>query len=152
MSISAPARNPASPFASMVAHHVGFRVSDLDAALAWYAEKLDLRVVGRSGANGMTFTLLALPNDDGFCLELLHGPGAAAQPDVSDDLIGGLSVPGFNHVGLQLADVASSIAELKRRDVKILLEPFDNADLQLRVAFIADPWGNVIELIEQTQI
>lgn len=152
MPTSAPVPNPASPFASMAAHHVGFRVSDLDAALAWYAEKLDLRVVGRSGANGMTFTLLALPNDDNFCLELLHGPGSAAPPKVSDDLVGGLSVPGFNHVGLQLDDVAAAINELKQRDVKILLEPFDNAELQLRVAFIADPWGNVIELIEPRRI
>lgn len=144
--------NPSSPFASMKAHHVGFRVSDLDAALAWYSDKLDLRVTGQSEANGMTFTQLAMPNDDEFSLELLHGPNAAPRADVSNDLVGGLSVPGFNHVGLRVEDAQGIVAELKRRDVTILLEPFDNTELQLRVAFIADPWGNVIELIEPRHI
>ena len=147
-----PPLNPASPFASMMPHHAGIRVPDLDAALSWYGDKLDLRVVGRSEANGMSFTLLGLPDHDGFRLELLHGPGSAPQPNVSDDLIGGLSVPGFNHVGLQIADVEEAVSELKRRGVKILLEPFDNAELQLRVAFFTDPWGNVIELLEPRSI
>lgn len=145
---SLPPKKPSSPFASLAAHHVGFRVPDLDAALTWYAEKLDLREAGRSEANGMTFVMLALADDDSFRLEILHGPGATAGPDVADDLAGGLSVSGFNHVGLQVADAAAMVAELASRGVKILLEPFDNADLRLRVAFFADPWGNVIELLE----
>jgi len=40
-----PPQNPASPFASFDGHHVGVRVPDYDAALAWYTEKLDFRVL-----------------------------------------------------------------------------------------------------------
>lgn len=142
-----PTSNPLSPFASMTGDHVGFRVPDSDQALAWYRDKLDLRVVGSSEVNGLTITLMALANDDDFRLELLGGPGAVERPVTSDDLPGGLSLDGFNHVCLRVGSVKETVAELQRRDVRILLEPFDNTDLQIRVAFFADPWGNVFELL-----
>ena len=40
-----PPQNLASPFASFAGHHVGVRVPDYDAAVAWYTEKLDFRVL-----------------------------------------------------------------------------------------------------------
>jgi glyoxylase I family protein len=40
-----PPRRPDSPFASLRGHHVGIRVPDYEAALTWYTQKLDFRVL-----------------------------------------------------------------------------------------------------------
>ena len=148
MPLSSTSLNASSPFASMRGDHASFRVSNLDEALAWHLEKLDFRVVSNSEANGMTFTLIAPANDDAFRLELLSGPGAVERPGSNDDLAGSLSLNGWNHVCLRVGSVDETVAELKRRDVRILLEPTDNAGMQVRVAFFADPWGNALELLE----
>lgn len=77
----------------------------------------------------MAFALLGPPVNDAFRREVLHGPRTTARPTVWDDLAGALSVSGFNHVGLGIDDIAAAAFELKRRGARILLEPFDNADL-----------------------
>ena len=40
------------------------------------------------------------------------------------------------------------IDELKRRGVTIVSQPHDVAAMGLRVAFFADPWGNLFEVIQ----
>ena len=146
MPLSTPL-NALSPFASMRGDHAGFRVPDLDEALSWYREKLDFRVVGSTEVNGLGFTLIAPANDDVFRPELVSGPGAVQRPGSNDGLAGSLSLDGWNHLCLRVGSVDEAVAELRRRDVRILLEPTDNAGLQVRVAFFADPWGTVFELL-----
>lgn len=148
MPLFSPALNALSPFASMRGDHVGLRVPNLDEALAWYGEKLDFRIVGSSETNGLLYTLIAPANDDVFRLELMAGPGIVQRTGSSEDLAGSLSVSGFNHVCLRIDGVDEMVAELKRRDVRFLLDPTDSEELQARVAFFADPWGNVFELWE----
>jgi hypothetical protein len=41
-----------------------------------------------------------------------------------------------------------SIAELKRRDVAIVSEAHDVPKLGLRLAFFANPWDNLFEVIQ----
>lgn len=148
MPLFSPPPNALSPFASMRGDHAGLRVADLDDALAWYGEKLDFRIVGSGESPGLKYTQIAPADDNVFRLELLTGPGAVQRGGFDDDLAGGLSLDGFNHVCLRVGSVDETVAELKRRDVRILLEPIDNPELQIRVAFFADPWGNVFELLE----
>ena len=58
-----------------------------------------------------------------------------------------LKLAGRNHLCLQVGNVEGCIADLRRRGVRILLDVFDGAS-GLKIAFIADPWGNVYELLE----
>jgi predicted enzyme related to lactoylglutathione lyase len=44
--------------------------------------------------------------------------------------------------------VDAVIDELKRRDVTVASEPHDVPAMGLRVAFFADPWGNLFEVIQ----
>ena len=148
MPLTSTPLNAASPFASMKGDHVGLRVPDLDDALAWYGEKLDFRIMDNGDSPGLEYTWLAPANDDSFRLELLVGPGSVQRTGFDDDLAGSLSLDGFNHIGLSVGSVDDAVMELKQRDVRILLEPIDNPALQVRVAFFADPWGNVFELVE----
>ena len=127
--------------------HAAFRINELDPVLDWYKDKLDFRVIGQMSLNGMTFTQIAPANDDTFRLELVSGPGAVDRSN-NEDLISSFGLHGWHHVGFRVDDVDETVAELRRRGVHITLEPTDNADWEMRVAFFADPWGNTIELIQ----
>jgi glyoxylase I family protein len=142
-----PPRNPASPFASFAGHHVGVRVPDYEAAKAWYLDKLDFRVLQEWPYGELKLAYLMPANDDDFHLELLAGPIPNARP-VTDDLGESLTYGGYQHICVHVDSVDESLAELRRRGVDIVGEPFEIDDISRRLAFIRDPWGNMIELSE----
>ena len=59
---------------------------------------------------------------------------------------------GWHHLGIQVDDVDATIAELKRRGVKIVTQPRDVEALGLRIAFFADPWENLLEVIARSGV
>lgn len=143
----APDPKPSSPFSSWRGDHTGLRVTDLDAAIAWYTQTLDFRVMQTMPFGALSFTFVSPPTDDSFRLELLAGPGASAKPG-HGDLMGSLGLAGWHHVCWRVDSVDDAVAELKRRGVAILNEPTDNPAIGRRIAFFADPWGNVFELTQ----
>jgi len=140
-------QNPASPFASFAGHHVGVRVPDYDAAVAWYTEKLDFRVLQEWPYGDMRLAYLSPAADDDFHLELLAGPIEHSRP-VLDDLGQSLTYGGYQHFCLRVASVDKARAELAARGVDVLGEPFEIEAISRRLAFFRDPWGNMIELSE----
>ena len=147
--INIPARNEKSPFASMKGHHVAVRVPDFVAARRWYVEKLDFRVVHEWPYADLHVAYLAPATDDAFFIELLGDgrPGPIPKP-VYQDLADSLRFAGFHHFCLNVAGVDQTVAELRRRGVTILAEPFELPVIGRRLALLADPWGNVIELAQ----
>jgi len=136
-----------SPFASLKINHAAIRVPDFDKAIAWYAEKLDFRSRQSVSLGGLTFAFLYPAGDDSFHFELLAGPGAAERPAYKD-LHDSYNMSGWHHPGFRVDSVDAVIDELKRRGVTIVSEPHDVAAMGLRVAFFADPWGNLFEVIQ----
>ncbi|NHN59413.1 MULTISPECIES: VOC family protein [Halorussus] len=126
--------------------HVAVKTDDLDASEAFYREHFDAEVVERGSA------------DD--------GEGATAVDhvalDVADRLVylfgeapyeaAGLvdSVPtGFLHFGYVVADVDAAHERLTAAGVEFVMEPTTFGDL--KIAFLTDPTGVRIELIEHLQ-
>jgi catechol 2,3-dioxygenase-like lactoylglutathione lyase family enzyme len=72
----------------------------------------------------------------------------AAQRPVYTDLHDSYNMSGWHHPGFSVDSVDAVIDELKRRDVTIASEPYDVPAMGLRVAFFADPWGNLFEVIQ----
>ena len=147
--VNIPGRSEASPFASMRGHHVAIRVPDFAAAKRWYVEKLDFRVVHEWPYADQHLAYLAPATDDTFFLELLGDgqPGPIPKP-VYSDLGDSLRLAGYHHFCLNVASIDDTVAELRRRDVTIVTEPFELAVIGRRLAFLADPFGNLIELAE----
>ena len=145
MPVFTPPRNAASPFKSMRGDHVGLRVADLDAALDWYRDVLDFRHTRSIEAVGLTFAFMAPPNDDGFEIELVAGPGAADRPK-PEDLHATLGLHGWHHLCLRVDDVDGTVAELRRRGAAVIAGPMDFGEIRRRGAFFLDPWGNLFEL------
>jgi pimeloyl-ACP methyl ester carboxylesterase/catechol 2,3-dioxygenase-like lactoylglutathione lyase family enzyme len=137
-----------SPFASLKINHAAIRVPDFDTAATWYKEKLDFRVKQSLSFARLTFAFVYPAGDDSFHFELLAGPGAEERPPYKD-LHDSYRMSGWHHPGFSVDSVDDTIAELKRRGATIVSEPHDVTAMGLRVAFFADPWGNLFEVIQQ---
>lgn len=136
-----------SPFVSWKGDHAGIRVPDFEAAVAWYTEKLDFRLKQSCVIGELTFAFLAPIADDHFSVELLAGPGADKRAPY-DDLHASYKLSGWHHVCFHVDSVDDAIVELKRRGVTIVSEPHDVVPMGRRVGFFADPWGNLLEVIQ----
>jgi len=147
--INIPARNENSAFASMKGHHVAVRVPDFAAAKKWYVEKLDFRVVHEWPYADQHLAYVAPATDDTFFVEILGDgqPGPIPKPAYRD-LGDSLRLQGFHHFCLNVTSIDQTIAELRRRGVTIVTEPFELPAIGRRLAFFADPWGNLIELAQ----
>jgi glyoxylase I family protein len=146
---AAPARNTSSPFSSMHAHHTAIRYPDFEAARSFWVDTMDWRVLQTWPYGELTLAYVMPPDQDDFHLEILAGPGAAAQ-EIYDDVDASLVVNGFNHVCLSVDSVDETLAALRERGVDIVNPPFEIDDISARLAFFRDPWGNMFELTERT--
>lgn len=144
-----PAKTSSGAFPSMRGHHVAVRVPDYELEKKFFTEKLEFRVIHEWPYEDQRLAYLAPPNDDGFFIEVLGGgtPAPIAKAEYTD-LSDSLRQAGFHHACFQVDDVDATVAELRRRGVKIVTEPFELAVIQRRLAFFADPFGNLFELAE----
>ncbi len=143
---TSPGPKTSSPFASWKVDHAGIRVPDFEEAVAWYTNVLDFRLLESVSLGNLTFGFISPAADDVFRFEILAGPGAAERPPY-DDLHESYNLSGWHHLGIRVDDVDATVAELKRRGVRIVSEPHDVAVMGLRLAFFTDPWGNLLEVI-----
>ena len=144
-----PPKNSASPFADLRGHHVALRTPSLAVAKDFYVGKLDFRVIAEWDFADEQLAYLAPPTDDHFFIEVLGGGDtlpAEARPYT--DLGDSLKYRGLHHFCLNVASVDETIAKLRARGVAIVTEPFVLPAISRKLAFFADPFGNLIELAE----
>ena len=139
-SIDISATTSQHPFASWVAHHAAIRVRDYEISKRWFTEQLGWRVTQEWMYADLQLAYIAPPGDDRFHVEILGGPGAAPQ-EVYDSVDASLTQNGLNHACIRVASVDDSIAELRRRGVRIVGEPFEVDAINSRLAFFADQIG-----------
>jgi len=144
-----PAKNSASPFADMRGHHVAVRTPSLQQAKDFYVGTLDFRVVAEWNYADEQLAYLAPPTDDHFYVEVLGGGDALpteARPYT--DLGDSLKYRGYHHFCLNVASVDDTIVKLRERGVVIVTAPFVLTAISRKLAFFADPFGNLVELAE----
>lgn len=133
----------------MRGHHVGIRVKDFEASKNWFIEKLDFRVVHCWQYEDLRLAYMAPPNDEGLMIELVGDGRPQPLPKQAwKDLGDSLGVSGHHHVCFEVRDVDAAVAELRRRGVHIVTEPFELPVIGRKLAFFADPGGNLFELAE----
>jgi catechol 2,3-dioxygenase-like lactoylglutathione lyase family enzyme len=136
-------------FAEAQIHHIALRVADANASKAWFLTTLDFRVNREFSFGGMDFIWLC-PAESNIPVVEVIGGGLQASPPLYKNALESLKQPGFHHICLQVNDLEQVMSELRGRDVKILIDVMDGAPGSgvEKGAFIADPWGNIIELLE----
>jgi len=140
-----PPTNLNNKFSSMKGHHVALRVPDFEASKRWFVEKLDFRVVCEWPDKDLRLAYLAPGNDNSFYIEIIGGGSPNLKRECTD-LDDSLRESGYHHFCMNVASIDDTLAELRRRGVTIVREPFEVPDISRRLAFFADPWGNIVEL------
>jgi lactoylglutathione lyase len=119
--------------------HTCVRVVDIDASLRFY-RALGFEERGRLNFSSAYNVYLGLPGD-GDRVELTVNVGREEPYDLGD---------GYNHVAVTVEDIDAALAQLAEIGVEPEKPPYhpgDRDDLP-RIAFVADPDGYRIELID----
>ena len=121
--------------------HTMIRVGNLERSLAFYSELLGMRMLRRQDYPGGRFTLAFVgygDEADHTVVELTH------NWDTDHYDIG----TGFGHLALGVEDIYRSCDELRAKGAKITREPGPMKHGGSEIAFIEDPDGYKIELIQ----
>ncbi|MGE0256601.1 MAG: lactoylglutathione lyase [Alphaproteobacteria bacterium] len=123
--------------------HTMIRVLDLDRSLAFYTGQLGMRLLRRSDYEGGRFTNCFVGYEDeaqGHVLELTWN-WDQKEPYAQGDAWG--------HFALGVGDIYATCDALARSGVKITRPPGPMKHGTTVIAFIEDPDGHKIELIER---
>jgi catechol 2,3-dioxygenase-like lactoylglutathione lyase family enzyme len=125
---------------TMRAHHIAIYTRDLARLEAFYTQVLSFPVVRRWDGAGIVFV-----DAGGLWIELTRqdAPDDGSSPRALDQGVG------INHLALQVDNVDVAFHELVGKGVRALAAPADYENV--RVAFLSDPDGNVLELIEDAE-
>lgn len=122
--------------------HTMLRVGDLDRSIAFYTTHLGMKELRRTDVPDGKYTLVFLGYGDESThtvLELTYNYG------VTEYEIG----TAFGHLALGVPDIYGTCEELRKVGVKISREPGPVKFGTTLIAFIEDPDGYKIELIER---
>lgn len=117
------------------------RVRDLEESLAFYCGQLGMELRRLSDYPGGEFTLafVGYPGEDAHEIELTH------NWDNRDYDVGS----GFGHIALAVEDIYAVCERLKAAGVPVTREPGPMKHGTTVIAFVRDPTGYSIELIQR---
>lgn len=121
--------------------HTMIRVVNLDESLRFYTESLGMKLLRKKDYEGGRFTLAFVGFDDedkSAVLELTHNWDTHAYE------VG----TGFGHVAIGTADIQATVERVRAAGGKVTREPGPMKHGTTVIAFVEDPNGYKIELIE----
>ena len=127
--------------ASMRLLHTMLRVGDLERSITFYTEVLGMRLLRRKDYPGGRFTLAFLgygEESDTTVLELTH------NWDTSSYEIGS----GYGHIAIGVEDIVAVCDQMRAKGGRVVREPGPMKNGTTVIAFVEDPDGYKVELIE----
>ncbi|NUO50404.1 MAG: lactoylglutathione lyase [Polyangiaceae bacterium] len=123
--------------------HTMLRVKDLDASLAFYTGALGMRLLRKTDYPSGEFTLAFVgygEESDTAVIELTHNWGKSDY-DLGD---------AFGHIAIGVTDIYATCDKLRAEGVKITREPGPMKHGSTVIAFVEDPNGYKVELIQRS--
>ena len=122
--------------------HTMLRVSDLEKSIEFYTQVMDMKLLRRSDNKDYRYTLAFVGYQDekeGAVLELTH------NWDVSEYDLGN----GYGHIAIEVSDIYATCSIIDKLKGKITRQPGPVKGGKTVIAFVEDPDGYKIELIEK---
>ncbi|NKD44146.1 lactoylglutathione lyase [Haematospirillum jordaniae] len=123
--------------------HTMIRVLNLEASVDFYTRHLGMQMLRRRDYPEGRFTLVFVgygEENDHTVLELTHNWDQAAPYEIGT---------GFGHLALGVQDIYATCESLRAEGVRITREPGPMKHGKTLIAFIEDPDGYKIELIQK---
>jgi lactoylglutathione lyase len=130
--------------------HVGLTVGDLDSATAWYTVAFGLTQDFAFSFEEFDFRGVMLISPVGYRIELLERAGSAPGLQASHPIEAALT-RGYSHFALRVTDVDGTYDRLLEAGATDRMSPRPSPEPGSRMAFVADPEGNLIELLTRSQ-
>ena len=121
--------------------HTMLRVGDLERSITFYTEVLGMRLLRRKDYPGGRFTLAFVgygEESETTVLELTH------NWDTSSYEIGS----GYGHIAIGVDDIAGVCDQIRAKGGRVVREPGPMKNGTTVIAFVEDPDGYKVELIE----
>ena len=123
-------------------HHVGVPVSDLDRSVAWYADALGMtHELTARVPEGVEIAFMASPSGERLELFAVDAKDARWEGPIP------ALRAGVAHTGWTVSDVKAAHARAVEAGGRSVWPPRDSPEPGRRMAFVADPDGNLVELI-----
>lgn len=139
----------AAPSAAWRMDHVGLTVGDLPAMSRWYCDALGLAVEFEFALEAVAFRGVMLRGAAGHRVELLHRDGSVAGLQAANPVEAALT-RGFGHVAFDVPDVDAAYDALLAAGATDRMSPRPSPEPGVRMAYVADPEGNLVELLDRT--
>lgn len=135
--------------------HIGIVVRDLEKMLHFYGDLLGLKIIKKMDESGgfidtitaiksVKVTTVKMEADDGNLIELLYFHRPANKPAKKKDLCDS----GISHIAFTVQDADAEYERLTAENIVFNSRPQLSPDGSAKVAFLRDPEGNYIELVE----
>ena len=131
--------------------HAGLAVADLAAAAAWFCDVFGLvpELTLKVDAIDLSIEMLIHPAF-GYRVELLHRPGTGAGADGQPAHPAAAALrAGYGHVAFAVADLDGAFDRAVARGARPVMRPCPAPEPGVLMAFVADPEGNLIELLHR---
>ena len=126
--------------------HTSIRTSNIDRSIDFYTKFLGLTLLSRREIpqNNAEIAFLRNPQTQGSTLELTfyRNQKKFVQANYEDRL--------FDHLAFEVKDMKKTIAAMRAEGITITDEPFKLSSTGSTIAFVEDPDGTLIELIEKS--
>ena len=123
--------------------HTCYRIVDPEKSKDFYFDKMGMQLVGEMHFDTATNYFFAMEADASQpMLELTHNHGQTEPYDVGN---------GYSHVAFTVDDLEGFVSNLESAGVEVALQPktMTVEEHDYRIAFVVDPDGYRVELIER---
>lgn len=132
----------------MFLDHVGISVANLDSLAAWYSEAFGLELSTPFEIPSINLRGVFLVGQNGLAIELLEREGS--RPGLqTTNTSEALLTRGYGHMCLRIEDVDAMHARLLAAGASERMAPQPAPEPGVRMSYVADPEGNLIELLDR---
>lgn len=128
--------------------HVGLSVADLEGAAAFYASAFGFSPQLEFGLAPHPVRGLMMSHESGVRLELFQHERSTAGIRATSP-VEAIATRGYGHFALTATDIQDAFQSAIRAGARPMIPPSPSPEPGIRFAFLTDPEGNLVELVER---